>query len=69
MAAKLFRLPTIPSTVAAQGFSGAMIPEVTGIFPDRKPIDRTSINSCLASLLWVVPIVTLLKHQPFYVIV
>lgn len=46
-AAKLFRVPTILSTVAAQSFSGAMIPEVTGIFPDQKPIDRTSINSWL----------------------
>jgi nicotinamidase-related amidase len=46
-AARLFRVPTILSTVAAQSFSGAMIPEVTGIFPDQKPIDRTSINSWL----------------------
>ncbi|WP_298266790.1 hydrolase [Geobacter sp.] len=46
-AARLFRIPTILSTVAAQSFSGAMIPEVTGIFPDQKPIDRTSINSWL----------------------
>ncbi|MBI1921581.1 MAG: hydrolase [Geobacter sp.] len=48
-AAKLFRVPTILSTVAAQSFSGAMIPEVSGIFPDQKPIDRTSINSWLDS--------------------
>ncbi len=46
-AARLFRVPTILSTVAAQSFSGAMIPEVTGVFPDQKPIDRTSINSWL----------------------
>ncbi len=46
-AARLFRVPTILSTVAAESFSGAMIPEVTGIFPDQKPIDRTSINSWL----------------------
>lgn len=46
-AAKLFRVPTILSTVAAQSFSGAMLPEVTGIFPDQKPIDRTSINAWL----------------------
>ena len=48
-AAKLFRVPTILSTVAAQSFSGAMIPEVTGIFPGQQPIDRTSINSWLDS--------------------
>ena len=46
-AAKLFRVPTILSTVAAQSFSGAMIPELTSIFPDQKPIDRSSINSWL----------------------
>jgi len=46
-AAKLFRVPTILSTVAAQSFSGSMLPEVTSIFPDQKPIDRTSINAWL----------------------
>jgi nicotinamidase-related amidase len=46
-AAKLFRIPTILSTVASQSFSGAMIPELTSLFPDQKPIDRTSINSWL----------------------
>src|SRR5512138_1387835 len=46
-AARLFRVPTILSTVAAESFSGAMIPEVTGIFPGQPPIDRTSINAWL----------------------
>ncbi|HJV66973.1 MAG TPA: hydrolase [Geomonas sp.] len=46
-AAKLFKIPTIVSTVAAQSFSGAMIPELSNIFPDQKPIDRTSINAWL----------------------
>lgn len=46
-AAKLFNVPTILSTVAAKSFSGAMIPEVTSIFPDSEPIDRTSINAWL----------------------
>ena len=46
-AARLFRVPTILSTVAAHSFSGAMIPEVADIFGDQKPIDRTSINSWL----------------------
>lgn len=46
-AARLFQVPTILSTVAAQSFSGAMIREVTDIFPDQKPIDRSSINSWL----------------------
>ena len=46
-AAKLFNVPTILSTVAAKSFSGSMIPEVTSIFPDFEPIDRTSINAWL----------------------
>jgi nicotinamidase-related amidase len=45
--ARLFKVPTILSTVAAESFSGAMIPEVSNIFPDRVPIDRTSINAWL----------------------
>jgi nicotinamidase-related amidase len=48
-AAKLFRVPTILSTVASQSFSGAMLPELTSIFPDQKPIDRSSINAWLDS--------------------
>jgi len=44
-ATKLFKVPTILSTVAAESFSGAMIPEVTDIFPGQTPIDRTSINA------------------------
>jgi nicotinamidase-related amidase len=46
-AAKLFKVPTILTTVAAKTFSGAMIPEVTSIFPGSEPIDRTSINAWL----------------------
>lgn len=46
-AAKLFNVPTILSTVAAKSFSGSMIPEVTSVFPDYEPIDRTSINAWL----------------------
>ena len=46
-AAKLFQVPTILSTVAAQSFSGAMIPELSDIFPGQQPIDRSSINSWL----------------------
>jgi nicotinamidase-related amidase len=46
-AAKLFRIPTVLSTVAANSFSGLFMPEVTGLFPDHKVIDRTSMNSWL----------------------
>src|SRR5258707_3801513 len=46
-AAKLFDIPTVISTVAQNSFSGPFMPEVTALFPNRKPIDRTSINSWL----------------------
>jgi nicotinamidase-related amidase len=46
-AAKLFRVPTVISTVAADSFSGLFMPEVTALFPAHKVIDRTSMNSWL----------------------
>ncbi|HEY9348526.1 MAG TPA: hydrolase [Inquilinus sp.] len=45
--AKLFKLPTVISTVAANSFSGPFMPEVTDLFPDHDIIDRTSMNSWL----------------------
>jgi len=42
--AKLFKIPTILTTIAAQSFSGAFIPEPQAVFPEQKPIDRTSIE-------------------------
>ncbi len=44
-ASKLFKVPTILSTVAAKSFSGDMVPEVQSVFPEYTPIDRTSMNS------------------------
>src|SRR5271169_6401560 len=44
-AAKIFKVPTILTTVAAKSFSGPMIPQLQTVFPDQKPIDRTSMNS------------------------
>jgi nicotinamidase-related amidase len=46
-AAKLFKIPTVISTVAANGFSGPIMPEVIELFPNHKVIDRTSMNSWL----------------------
>lgn len=43
--AKLFKIPTILSTVAKDSFSGPMDPVITGIFKGQEPIDRTSINA------------------------
>jgi nicotinamidase-related amidase len=48
-AAKLFRIPTVISTVAKDSFSGPFMPEVTDLFPDHQIIDRTSMNSWLDS--------------------
>jgi nicotinamidase-related amidase len=45
--AKLFKLPTLISTVAKDSFSGPFMPEVTDLFPNHEIIDRTSINSWL----------------------
>jgi len=44
-AAKIFKVPTILTTVAANTFSGPLIPQLQAVFPDVKPIDRTSMNS------------------------
>jgi nicotinamidase-related amidase len=44
-AAKLFKVPTILSTVAAKTFSGDMLSEVQSVFPECVPIDRTSMNA------------------------
>jgi nicotinamidase-related amidase len=46
-AAKLFKVPTVISTVAKDSFSGPFMPEVTDLFPEHKIVDRTSINSWL----------------------
>jgi hypothetical protein len=42
--AKVYDVPTILTTVTAQR-GGLLIEEVQSVFPDQKPIDRTSINS------------------------
>jgi nicotinamidase-related amidase len=46
-AAKLFKIPTMISTVAANSFSGPFMPEVIEVFPDHEIIDRTSMNAWL----------------------
>lgn len=44
--AKLFELPTVLSTVnVSNGKNKPIIDEIKNIFPDVKPIDRTTINS------------------------
>jgi nicotinamidase-related amidase len=46
-AAKLFKVPTVITTVASKSFSGPFMPEVLDLFPTHKVIDRTSMNSWL----------------------
>ena len=43
--AKIFQVPTILTTVAAKTFSGPLMHQIQAVFPDQKPIDRTSMNS------------------------
>lgn len=43
--AKAFKVPTILTTVAAKSFSGPIFPEAQAVFPDQKPIDRSTMNT------------------------
>jgi nicotinamidase-related amidase len=43
--AKVFNVPVILTTVAEKSFSGPIFPEVQAVFPDQKPIDRTTMNT------------------------
>jgi nicotinamidase-related amidase len=44
-AAKVFEVPVILSTVETKTFSGNLWPQLTAIYPDQKPIERTSMNA------------------------
>ncbi|MHC5903599.1 hydrolase [Streptomyces sp. S6] len=44
-AAKLFDVPVVLSTVAAESFSGPLLPQLADVFPGQKIIDRTSMNA------------------------
>lgn len=44
-AAKVFDVPTVLSTVAAESFSGAILPQLAAVHPEQKIIDRTSMNA------------------------
>ncbi len=43
-AAKAFKVPTILTSVAAESFSGPLFPELQAVFPQQKPIDRSTMN-------------------------
>lgn len=42
---KAFKVPTILTTVAERSFSGPLFPELAAVYPDVKPIDRTTMNA------------------------
>lgn len=44
-AARVFQVPVILSTVETRAFSGYMWPQIQAVFPDRKPIERSTMNS------------------------
>lgn len=44
-AAKAFKVPTLLTTVAEKSFSGPIFPELQAVFPEQKPIDRTTMNT------------------------
>lgn len=43
--AKVFKVPTVLTTVETAGFSGNMWPQLLDVFPELTPIERTSMNS------------------------
>ncbi|MGP3690653.1 hydrolase [Streptomyces sp. IBSNAI002] len=44
-AARIFDVPVVLSTVAAESFSGPILPQLADVFPDQKIIDRTTMNA------------------------
>lgn len=44
-AAKVFDVPTVLTTVATSTFSGPMFQSLLDVFPDQRPIDRTTMNT------------------------
>ena len=43
--AKIWDIPTVLTTVAAETFSGPIISQIQRVFPDKTPIDRTTVNA------------------------
>jgi nicotinamidase-related amidase len=44
-AARVFDVPVVLSTVETKSFSGNMWPQIQAIFPNQRPIERTTMNS------------------------
>ncbi|MEU9671179.1 hydrolase [Streptomyces bobili] len=43
--AKVFDVPVVLSTVAAESFSGPIMPQLAAVYPEQKIIDRTTMNA------------------------
>jgi nicotinamidase-related amidase len=44
-ATRIFEVPVILTTVETKSFSGNMWPQLKAVYPDREPIERSSMNS------------------------
>jgi nicotinamidase-related amidase len=44
-AAKVFEVPVVLTTVAAEAFSGPIMPQIPAVFPDNEIIDRSTMNA------------------------
>src|SRR3981081_3402713 len=44
-ATRVFDIPVVLSTVETKGFSGNMWPQIQAVFPNRVPIERSTMNS------------------------
>ncbi|MEU9075102.1 hydrolase [Kitasatospora sp. NPDC004745] len=44
-AARAFDVPVVLTTVAAESFSGPLLPQLAAVFPDAEVLDRTSMNA------------------------
>lgn len=44
-AARVFDVPVVLSTVAAESFSGPLMPQLADVFPKQRIIDRTTMNA------------------------
>ncbi|MEU6604345.1 hydrolase [Streptomyces shenzhenensis] len=44
-AAKVFDVPVVLSTVAAESFSGPIMPQLAEVFPGQEIVDRTTMNA------------------------
>ncbi|MFD8689668.1 hydrolase [Streptomyces sp. NPDC059651] len=43
--ARVFDVPVVLSTVAAESFSGPILPQLLNVFPEHEVVDRTSMNA------------------------